>query len=334
MPIGVLVAQLGTPDAPTAKAVRTYLAQFLSDMRVIDYSPLIWQPILRGIILRVRPAKSAALYQRIWLDEGSPLLVYSEQQAEAIQARLGDNYVVKLGMRYGNPSIPSVMQAFEDEGIDKIIILPMFPQYSSTTTASIYDAVNQAASGNTSSLTHDRKRYIPTLRFIAPYFAHPMYIDAMTQHLTQEIANMDTPPDHYIISFHGIPKRYVTTGDPYAEQCHITADLLAQKMGWQDNNWRITFQSRFGPEKWLEPATDDALEHLHQEGIHRPFIFSPGFTTDCLETLDELGNEGREQFEDGGGDGECYHFAPCLNDNALFMDGLATLIQDNAWGWV
>jgi ferrochelatase len=331
--IGVLMAQLGTPDAPTPQALRPYLKQFLSDMRVIDYHPLIWQFILRGIILRTRPKRSARLYQRIWLPEGSPLLIYTQQQAAGLQARLGSDFRVIIGMTYGNPSIHSALATLEAEGMDRIIVLPMFPQFSSTTTASIYDAVYRAAAGNTAPLRHDRKRFVPTLRFVPPYYDHASYVDAMRQHLTETIATLPAPPDKYIISFHGIPARYVRTGDPYRQQCEHTAHLLANAMGWQADEWLLSFQSRFGPEAWLEPYTEDILTHLHAQGIERPLVFSPGFVTDCLETLDELGNEGREQFESGGGHGEHYRLAACLNAHPAWLDTLAAITRTEAQGW-
>lgn len=325
--IGVLVGQLGTPDSPTPPALRRYLRQFLSDMRVIDYHPFVWQPILRGIILRVRPRKSAKLYARIWMDEGSPLLVYSQRQVKALQTCLGDDFRVILGMRYGNPSIESAIATLESEGIDRIVILPMFPQFSCTTTASIYDAVYEAAAGNHFPLSHDRKRNIPTLRFIPPYYDHPAYIRALKTQLTTYINQAEHKPDKIIISFHGIPNRYITTGDPYRAQCERTAQLLAQAMNWDDDQWMMGFQSRFGPEKWLEPYTDEILEGLHHAGVQHPMIFSPGFVTDCLETLDELGNEGREQFVEGGGNPDQFTFIPCLNENGDWITAMAELIR-------
>jgi ferrochelatase len=332
--IGVLLGQLGTPDAPTAEALRPYLKQFLSDMRVIDYSPFIWQPILRGIILNTRPRRSARLYQRIWLKEGSPLLVYSQQQVEVLQARLGDHYRVLLGMRYGNPSIESAMAQFESEGIERILTVPMFPQFSSTTTASIYDAVYRAAAGRRCPLFHQRKRFVPTLRFVEPYFDHPNYIAAMRDHLYECLTNLPQPPDKFVITFHGIPRRYIETGDPYRAQCERTAHLLAEAMGWRDDEWLVCFQSRFGPEAWLEPYTDRTLVELSAHGVKRPFVFSPGFITDCLETLDELGNEGRDQFVEGGGNADGYFLVPCLNAYAGWIDALSRLIEVNAFGWV
>lgn len=272
--IGVLVAQLGTPNTPTAKDLRSYLKQFLSDRRVIDYSPLIWQPILQGIILMTRPRRSAKLYQRIWLKEGSPLLVYSMKQVAALQARLGERYRVILGMTYGEPSIKAAVQTLEFEGIDRIIVLSMFPQFSSTTTGSVYDTVYTAAAGKHGMMFHDRKRFIPSLRFIEPYYDFPPYIEAMKQHLLETIASLPKQPDKYVITFHGIPNRYIQTGDPYRQQCERTAHLLAEAMGWREDEWLIGFQSRFGPEKWLEPYTDQILTSLHERGVENPLVFS------------------------------------------------------------
>lgn len=332
--VGVLVAQLGTPDAPTPKALYRYLKQFLSDRRVIDYPTLIWQPILRGIILQTRPRSSSELYSRIWTDEGSPLLLYSEAQVAGIQERLGDDYRVILGMTYGNPSIADAIKTLEAEGIQRVIVLPMFPQFSSTTTASIYDAVYRAAAGRTGTWAHDHKRNIPTLRFVEPYYDHPLYIESMRRVIEAEVDKVGYTPDKFLISFHGIPHRYIRTGDPYREQCEISAKLLAEAMNWDADQWSICFQSRFGPEEWLQPYADEVIEGFHAQGIKRPMVFSPGFVTDCMETLDELGNEGREQFEAGGGHADDYHLAPCLNDSAFWLDTLAALVRDNAGGWV
>lgn len=334
MKTGVLVAQLGTPDAPTAKALRPYLRQFLSDRRVIDYPPILWQPLLRGIILRLRPRRSAKLYQRIWESEGSPLMVHSLAQIAALEARLGEGFRVLLGMTYGNPSIASAIQKLESEGIDRILVLPMFPQFSSTTTSCIYDAVYRAAAGALPFWSTKLKRYIPTLRFVAPYYDHPAYIEAMKSHLERELASLPGPPDKFVITFHGIPDRYVKTGDPYRAQCEVTAQLLAATMRWREDQWILCFQSRFGPEEWLQPYTEDTLQELPGRGVKRPLVFAPGFVTDCLETLDELGNEGCEQFEAGGGNQDCYHLAPCLNAGPEFMDALAEIVRDNAIGWL
>ncbi len=332
MTVGVLLAQLGTPQAPTAKALRPYLRQFLSDRRVIDYHPLVWQPILHGIILRARPRKSAKLYARIWTESGSPLLLHSRAQVAGLGERLGAGFRIVLGMTYGEPSIASAIETLEAEGIDRIVVLPMFPQFSSTTTGSIYDAVYRAAAGAISPWRHDRKRFIPALRLVAPYFDHPAYIHALTQHLQAQIAALDEPPDKFVISFHGIPRRYVATGDPYRQQCEVTARLLAHEMDWRDDEWLLCFQSRFGPEDWLQPYTEEVLKSLTGQGVRRPLVFTPGFVTDCLETLDELGNEGHEQFN--GGEHSGYHLAPCLNDSPHFLNALTHLAQENAAGWV
>lgn len=333
MKIGLLMAQLGTPDAPTAQALRPYLRQFLSDRRVIDYPPLLWQPLLRGLILRLRPRRSAKMYARIWTAAGSPLLAHSRAQAGALQTALGSGYEVALGMTYGKPSIDEALASLEAAGIDRIIVLPMFPQYSSTTTASVYDAVFRAAAGKMPRFSRALKRTFPALRFIAPYYEHPAYIGALAGHLRATVAAMTQPPDIFVISFHGVPKRYIDTGDPYRQQCERTADLLARAMGWAEADWTMSFQSRFGPEAWLEPYTEDLLESLAQRGVERPLVFAPGFVTDCLETLDELGNEGREQFAAGGGDASQYQLAPCLNANRAFIAALAELVRENAVGW-
>lgn len=336
--IGVLVAQLGTPDSPTAEALRPYLRQFLSDMRVIDYSPFFWQPLLHAVILRTRPARSARLYSRIWMKEGSPLLHYSNLQAAGLQARLGDDYRVIVGMRYGNPSINEAVRTLEGEGIDRIIVLPMFPQYSSTTTASIYDAVYDAAAGRRSLLAHERKRFVPTLRFVEPYYDHPGYIEALrvrVEETAREVARAwGAPPDKYLITFHGIPDRYIQTGDPYRTQCERTAALLADALALKPDDWTLSFQSRFGREEWLQPYTDQTLEAMHHQGIERLLVFSPGFTADCLETLDELGNEGRQQFVEGGGAAENYCLIPCLNDHPVWLDVMADMVRCDASGWV
>lgn len=328
--IGVLVAQLGTPDAPTAQALRPYLRQFLSDQRVIDYPAWVWQPILRGIVLRTRPARSARLYERIWMPEGSPLRVYSDAQIAGLQARLGDRYRVVLGMTYGNPSIETALTSLESAGIDRIVVLSMFPQYSSTTTAPIYDAVTGAAGHRKHRMSHKRKRTHPALRFVEPFYTHSGYIEAMRCHLMREIAAMDAPPDVTLITFHGIPARYVRAGDPYRAQCEETASLLAREMGWRDDQWRIGFQSRFGPENWLEPYTDQVIEALALEG-KRVLVFSPGFITDCLETLDELGNEGAEAYRHAGGPENGFRLAPCLNANPDWLDTLADIVRDDQW---
>lgn len=332
-PVGVILAQIGTPDAPSAKAVRPYLKRFLSDRRIIDYPPLLWQPLLRGIILRTRPRRSAKLYQEIWMEDGSPLLVHSKAQQTALQSLLGSGYQVELGLAYSEPGMPQAFRKLEAAGITRIIVLPLFPQYSSTTTASVYEAACFAALGRNSRSGKVSKRFVPALRFIESYHNAPGYIRAMRAVLLRQLRSLDDEPDYYILSFHGIPLRYAGTGDPYPQQCLETARLLAKAMNWEPGQWQVTFQSRFGREEWVGPSTADTLKELSGRGIRRPLIFSPGLVTDCLETLHELAVEGRELFASGGGAAEKLQVAPCLNDNEEWVEFLAQLVSGTAQGW-
>ena len=319
MPTGVLLAQVGTPDAPTPRAVRRYLANFLSDRRIVDYPAWLWQPILRGFILPFRSKRSARLYARIWTAAGSPLLVESEKQRLKLQAALGDGYRVVLGMAYAGPSFERAIDDLIAAGASKVIVIPMFPQYSSATTASVYDAVFAAATDR-----GGRARIlVPALDCVPPYFEHPGYLAALAARIRDSIAL--SSPDHFVITFHGLPERYVTSGDPYRSHCDRTVELLVAEMGWRAGDYTVSFQSRFGPEKWLGPSTSEVLEGLHARGIRRPLIVAPGFTTDCLETLDELGNEGRHEFAKGGGDPAAYFLCPCLNDHELWIQAMAGL---------
>lgn len=329
-PIGVLVAALGTPEAPTAAALRPYLREFLSDRRVVDMNPFVWQLILRLFVLPRRPARSAALYQRIWTPEGSPLLVYSRQQAEGLQTRLGSGFRVILGMRYGQPSIQSALQTLAAEGIERVLVFPMFPQFSSATTASVYDAVSRAALGRRCPLFYERTRWVPTLRYVAPYYDHPAYLEALRVSLEEERARAGFEPDHLLFSFHGIPERFAAEGDPYPEQCRITAEKLAGAMKLKADEWSLTFQSQFGREPWLQPYTAPALE-AYGAKRRRLMVACPGFTADCLETIDEIGHEGAEQFREAGG--EHYHTAACLNAHPRWLDVMAQIVQEEASGW-
>lgn len=330
--VGVLVAQLGTPAAPTAAALRPYLKQFLSDPRVIDLKWWKWLPILHLFILTRRPARSARLYQRIWTEEGSPLLVYSRAQEAGLQQRLGDDYRVILGMRYGEPSMGAAMAQLKSEGIDRILVFPMFPQFSCSTTGSIYDGANQAAFGRRCPIYFDRRRQMPTLRFVPPYYAHPDYIDSLKVRVEEEIAGLDHTPDRYLITFHGIPKRYIDEGDPYRQHCEETADLLAAALKLKQHEWRLGFQSRFGKEEWLQPYTEDLLADLGREKLSSLVATCPGFTADCLETIDEIGHEGQQQFgETGGGE---LNLVPCLNDHPRWLDAMATIARQECAGWV
>jgi ferrochelatase len=330
-PVGVLLAQLGTPDAPTAKALRPYLREFLSDPRVIDLNPLKWLPILYLFILPRRPARSARLYQRIWTDEGSPLLVYSKAQEAGVQERLGPGYRVRVGMRYGKPNIETAMRAFADEGIERIVVMPMFPQFSCSTTGSIYDAVTRAAFGRRCPLFFDRRRAMPTVRYVPPYHEHPEYIDSLKVIVEEQVQALGRTPDRYLITFHGIPLRYVEEGDPYRDHCQRTARLLADALELADEQWVQSFQSRFGKEEWLQPYTEEVLAELPKQGVGTLLATCPGFTADCLETVDEIGTEGGEIFHEAGG--QTLHLAPCLNDHPRWLDGMARIIRNEAAGW-
>ncbi len=330
--VGVLVAQLGTPQAPTAAALRPYLREFLPAPRVVDLNPLKWYPILYGIVLTFRPRRSAALYAKVWTEEGSPLLLYSKAQTSGLQERLGDAYEVILGMRYGEPSIDAAMRQFAEQGIERILVFPMYPQFSCSTTGSIYDAVNRAAMGRRCPWFFDRKRAMPTLRFVPPYYDHPAYIDALAARVRESRDQIKWQPDCHLITFHGIPQRYVDEGDPYRSHCEETARLLANALELPDEDWKLCFQSRFGRETWLQPYTDETLEAFGEKGVKNLLATCPGFTSDCLETIDEIGREGLEEFTDGGG--EQFHLSPCLNDHPMWMDAMAQIAHEETVGWV
>lgn len=323
--VGVLIVNLGTPDAPTPVAVRRYLAEFLSDPRVVEIPAIAWKPILHGIILRTRPAKSAHAYAQVWTDRGSPLAAITAAQAEALQARLGDAVRVDWAMRYGNPAIADRLAALKDAGCDRILVAPLYPQYSGATTASALDATYAALGA---------MRWQPALRTLPPYHDDPAYIDALASDLGGQIGTLDFEPEVLLLSFHGMPERTLHLGDPYHCHCRKTARLLSERLAASHPKLRVetTFQSRFGRAKWLEPATDDVLLAEARAGTRRIAIAAPGFAADCLETLEELAIRGQSQFRDSGGE----HFAAltCLNDADAGMAMLETLVTRELGGWI
>jgi ferrochelatase len=320
---GILLAQIGTPDAPTPDALRRYLREFLGDPRVIEANRLTWWFVLNFIVLRRRPAESAALYRRIWTEEGSPLLVITLAQARGLQAALGNEAQVEAGMRYGNPGIPAALERLRRGGVDRLLVFPLFPQYSGTTTASAVDAVCAALA---------RERVVPALRFVPPYAAHPAYIGALAAVAREELARLPWKPDRIVLSFHGIPRRYIENGDPYRSQAETTAGLLAAELGLAESEYLLTFQSRFGKEPWLEPYTDEGFAALGREGARRLAVICPGFTADCLETLDEIARLGKEQFQAAGG--EDLRLIPSLNTHPQWIRALETIAREELGGWL
>ncbi len=317
--IGLLLVNLGTPDAPEKKAVKRYLKQFLSDKRVVEIPSIIWQPILRGIILNTRPAKSAEAYGLVWTEDGSPLASYTRKQSEKLAPKI-DGVMVDWAMRYGNPSIASRLDAMKEAGCDRILIAPLYPQYSGATTASVHDAVFDAIAA---------MRWQPAIRLLPAYHDDPAYIDALATSLERDIAALNFVPDAIVASFHGMPQRTLELGDPYHCHCQKTARLLSEKMG---RELVVAFQSRFGRAKWLEPATDTTLEALPGQGKKNIAIFAPGFSSDCLETCEELAIRGKEQFQAAGG--EKFAYLPCLNDSEIGIDMLETLVRRELSGWI
>lgn len=312
---GVLLVNLGTPDAPTASATRRYLAEFLADPRVIEIPKIVWMLILHGIILRVRPKKSAAKYQTVWTPEGSPLLVISQRQTAAIQAQLGDTTLVKLGMRYGNPSIQKALREFQQAGVRKIIVLPLYPQYAAATTGSTFDAVTREL---------QQWRFVPELHFINNYSDQPLFIDALANSI-QEDFDQHGKPEKLLLSYHGMPKRNLDLGDPYFCFCQKTTRLVAEKLGLAKEDYITTFQSRFGYAEWLQPYTDATLAELAGKGIKNVAIISPAFSADCLETLEELKVENRDIFMHAGG--ADYRYIPALNDRSDHINALTSIIR-------
>ena len=317
--VGVLLINLGTPDAPEAGAVRRYLAEFLSDRRVIEIPRLLWAPILHGIILRTRPRKSAHAYRQVWTEEGSPLAAVTARQAAALQQRLGSEVSVEWAMRYGNPAIEAAIGRLIAAGATRILAAPLYPQYCAATTASAMDATFAAIAD---------RRWQPALRTLPPYYDDPLYIEALSADLGRQLAALDFEPQRLLLSFHGMPQRTLDLGDPYHCHCRKTARLLGEAMGRQVD---VAFQSRFGRAKWLEPATDHVLRSYPGQGVTTIAIAAPGFSADCLETIEELGIRGRDDFIAAGGT----RFArlDCLNDGAAGMTMLDGLVRRELAGW-
>jgi protoporphyrin/coproporphyrin ferrochelatase len=320
----VLLCNLGTPDEPTAPALRRYLAEFLGDARVVEIPRLVWMPILHGIILRVRPKKSAAKYASIWTAEGSPLKVWTDRQTTLLRGYLGERghqVTVRYAMRYGQPSIPTVLDELKTQGVNRVLIVPAYPQYSGTTTASVFDAVAQWGL---------KVRHLPEFRFINRYHDDAGYIEALSRKVQGHWAH-NGRSDHLVMSFHGVPERTLLLGDPYHCECHKTARLLAEKLGLAPDRYTVTFQSRFGKAKWLEPYTEPTLIARAQKGLKSVDVVCPGFTGDCLETLEEIRMEAQEAFKHAGG--QRFEYIECLNDSPDWIRALTHLSEQHLQGW-
>jgi len=320
---GVLLIQLGTPDKPTFRGLVPYLRQFLSDRRVIQAPRAIWLPLLYLRILPFRSGTSAAKYRRIWdPTTGSPLLHYTKEQTRLLQEYFPKN-PVRFGMMIGNPPLANTLSEMVKSGVDKLIAMPMFPQYSATTSASATDVLFTALM---------KERRVPAVRVVPPYYNHPAYIGALEASIRADLLKLPWEPQHFVISFHGIPQKYAQRGDPYATHVVRTTQALVERMGWKREYWTQTYQSRFGRSPWLKPYTDDVLESLAKRGTKRVYVSLPGFTADCLETIDEIGHESREVFEKAGG--EHLKNGTCLNDHPEWIEAMARIIQDEGHGWL
>jgi protoporphyrin/coproporphyrin ferrochelatase len=320
----VLLVNLGTPAAPTAAALRPYLAEFLSDPRVVEIPKPVWWLILHGIILRDRPAKSAAKYASVWTAEGSPLAVWTQRQATRLLGSLGERghqVVVRHAMRYGSPSVASVMDELRAQNVNRVLVVPLYPQYAAATTASVGDAVMQWAM---------KARRVPELRFLNEFHDDPGYIAALAAQVRRHWAAHGRG-DKLVLSFHGVPRRSLLMGDPYHCQCHKTARLLAEALGLGRDAVVVTFQSRFGKARWLEPYTEPTLIEMARSGVRRVDVMCPGFVGDCLETLEEIDQEAREAFLEAGG--ETFHYLPCLNDDDAWIQALTRLAEQHLQGW-
>ncbi len=325
--VGVLLVNLGTPDGTDYASMRRYLKEFLTDRRVIEWSRLFWYPILFGIVLNTRPGKVGKAYETIWNKERneSYLRTYTRNQAELMAKTFADrpDVIVDWGMRYGQPSVASRMEALQKAGCERILVFPLYPQYAAATTATVNDKAFEALL---------KMRWQPALRTVPPYHDDPVYIDALATSIERHLATLDWEPEVVLTSFHGIPKSYFDKGDPYYCQCQKTARLLREKLGWSKEKLQVTFQSRFGPEEWLQPYTDKTVEKLAQEGVKRIAVLNPGFVSDCLETLEEIAEQAAESFHHNGGDK--FTHIPCLNDSAEGMAVLEHVVRRELAGWL
>ncbi|MDG1450354.1 MAG: ferrochelatase [Ascidiaceihabitans sp.] len=327
--VGILLSNLGTPDNYDYWSMRRYLGEFLSDRRVIDYSPWLWQPLLQLIILTKRPFSSGAAYKSIWNEEAneSPLLTITKAQTAkiktAMQARYGEDVMVDFCMRYGNPSTKSKVREMTEAGCQKILFFPLYPQYAGATSATANDEFFRALLEET---------WQPTARTVQPYFDDPVYIDALAQSIEKAYAGLEKRPDLLICSYHGVPKRYLMQGDPYHCHCQKTTRLLKERLGWDDTEIKTTFQSKFGPEEWLQPYTVKEVARLAEAGTKNIAVCAPAFSADCIETLEEINEEIFESFEHAGG--ESFTYIPCLNDDDAHINALGTVIERNLQGWL
>lgn len=324
--LGVLLINLGTPAAPTAAALRPYLAEFLSDRRVVEIPPLVWKLILHGVILRVRPAKSAHKYASVWQKDGSPLAIYTQAQTNQLaarwQQRYGDGVVVRYAMRYGAPAVADVMAEMRAQGVTRFVVLPLYPQYAASSSGSALDAVCRALL---------KSRNMPEVHTIRHFHDDAGYIDALAQRIEQYWAEHGRG-DHLLMSFHGVPRYTLDKGDPYHCECHKTGRLLAERLGLDKSAYTVAFQSRFGKAEWIKPYTAERLEHFGLAKTRRLDVVCPGFVADCLETLEEIAMEGKETFLEAGG-GE-YHYIPCLNDSEGWIEALDRLVSQHAAPWL
>jgi len=320
----VLLVQLGTPTAPTAAALRPFLRQFLGDPRVVEIPRLIWWPILHGIILNTRPAKSAHKYASVWMDEGSPLMVHSVRQTELLRQKLnerGHDIDLMLAMRYGEPSIATVLESLRERNMTRLLVLPMYPQYAGSTTATVFDEAARVLQG---------WRNLPEMRWVRNFHDDPGYIKALAAQVREGWAR-NGRGERLVMSFHGVPRRTLELGDPYHCECLVTARLLAEQLGLNRDQWVVTFQSRFGKAQWLQPYTEPTLEALAREGVREVDVLCPGFVVDCLETLEEISIEAKSAFLKAGG--QQFRYIPCLNEAPVFIDALASLVEAQLSGW-